>query len=278
MMPALQATRLALRERSFAEGIFFLVAIAMCAALIDTALLWAVDTRTIDGLSVWAKPMKFELALALHAGTLGLVVARMGPSYRYGKPVTLVASAFFLACLVEMGWIIGQGAQGLHSHFNDSSALHRVMFSVMALCAVVITGAAGMVGLLVWRDRDYRAAIPVKAGIVLGLLGGTVLTIFTAFAIGGHGGPYTGAVPAIDARMFLTGWSRTGGDLRVAHFLATHMIQAIPLIAIIACLLAPARLATAAIVVASVSWAGWTLFEHDRAMSGAASILTAFLP
>jgi hypothetical protein len=39
---------------------------------------WAIESRLINGASVWAEPLQYELALAIHAGTLGLVVSRLG--------------------------------------------------------------------------------------------------------------------------------------------------------------------------------------------------------
>lgn len=251
------------------ERIFGLVSVTMVAGIVMTVGLWAVDARTIDGgISIWAKPLKFELALALHAGTLAIVVARLGPQHRASAVMQAVAVVFLAACIVEMGWIIAQAAQGRHSHFNDSTALDRAMFTAMAACAAIITGTAGAVALIVWRDKAYSAAAPAKAGIVLGLMGGMVLTLVTAFAIGGRGGPYIGDVPPIDARMLFTGWSRIGGDLRVAHFLATHMIQAVPIVAIFTTLSAPKRAAMPLVVCFAALWAAWTLFEFQRALGG----------
>jgi hypothetical protein len=110
---------------------------------------WAPDTRTIDGIPVWAKPLRFEPALAIHAGALALVAARLGWRIRAGSVMGAVTLTFPVACLIEMGWIIAQATQGQHSHFNDSTTLHRAMFSVMAFCAVIITVGAGAVALAV---------------------------------------------------------------------------------------------------------------------------------
>ncbi len=129
----------------------------MILAFAATIALWAVDPRTIDGVSVWAKPLKFELALAIHAGTLALVVSRLSLSLQTGFYLQGVALAFLAACTIEMGWIIFQAAQGQHSHFNESTAFHRAMFSVMAFAAVIITAAALAVASVVWRDPDFAA-------------------------------------------------------------------------------------------------------------------------
>lgn len=250
------------------ERIYAAIAITMVAAFGVTLGLWALDTRTIGGISVWAKPLKFGLALAVHAGTLALVVGRLGPRLRSGPVMQAVALAFLVACTLEMGWIIAQAAQGQHSHFNDSTAFHRAMFSVMAFCAVIITGAAGAVALAVGRDSGFRAPEPLKVGIVLGLLGGTVLTLVTAFAIGARGSPYVGGVPDLSARMAPTGWSLSSGDLRVAHFLATHMMQAVPVAALLAAYALPDRAQRPLVIGVAALWALWVLIAFRTALTG----------
>jgi len=250
------------------EAVLSAVAIASALGFGLTLGLWWIDDRLLDGLSVWAKPLKFEAALAVHAGTLALVAARLGAPARAGRALWTIAVVFVVACVVEMGWIIWQGARGEHSHFNDSTALHRAMFTVMAVAAILITGAAAALAVLVWRDTGYRAPAPVKAGIVLGLTGGTVLTIMTAMTIGATGSPYVGAIPHLTARMPVTGWSLTGGDLRVAHFLATHMMQAVPLAALLVCLVRPGRAGLPAVLCVATLWTLWTGLEFQAALDG----------
>lgn len=61
-------------------------------------------------------------------------------------------------------------------------------------------------------------------GLVLTFVGGAGAGI----AISQHGGPTFGAI-AGGAVLPLLGWSATGGDLRVAHFLGIHAQQLLPL-------------------------------------------------
>lgn len=253
---------------TFSLWVFGGISCAMILAFGATIALWALDPRVIDGVSVWAKPLKFELALALHAGTIALVVSRLRPSLQADPFMRGVAAVFLAACMIEMGWIIFQASQGQHSHFNDSTAFHRAMFSVMAFAAVIITGTAAAVAFQVWRDPDFATSPTVRIGILLGLIGGTVLTLVTAFAIGGRGSPYVGGVPLLTSRMMFTGWSLTGGDLRVAHFLATHMMQAVP---IAAALVIRARLrffAQSFVFGFAGLWTVWVLVEFGNALSG----------
>jgi len=250
------------------QRVFAGISFAMILAFAATLALWAVDPRVIDGVSVWAKPLKFELALAVHAGTLALVVSRLSPSLQTKTSLLGVALVFLAASTIEMGWIIFQAAQGQHSHFNDSSAFHRAMFSVMAFAAIIITGTAAVIAKVVWRDADFAAGAAVKSGILLGLIGGTILTLVTAFAIGAMGSPYVGGVPLPKSRMTFSGWSLIGGDLRVPHFLSTHMMQAVPIAALLASNLQGRLLANPLVYGFAAFWVVWTLMEFGMALSG----------
>jgi len=259
----------------FALWVFGGICCAMIFAIGSTTVLWALDPRVIDGVSVWAKPLKFELALAIHAGTLGLVVARLRPSLQRGFFIRCVALAFLVACTIEMGWIALQAAQGQHSHFNDSTAFHRAMFSVMAFAAVIITGAAAAIAFQVWRDPDFATSALLKTGILLGLSGGTVLTLVTAFVIGGMGSPYVGDEPLLTSRAMLTGWSLTSGDLRVSHFLATHMMQAVPIAAALLIWVRIGFIDHYVLKGFAAFWTVWVLVEFSVALSGEPALLVS---
>jgi hypothetical protein len=62
-------------RRSFPLCVFGGISGVMILALAATIVLWLLDPRVIDGVSVWAKPLKLKLALAIHAGTFALVVS-----------------------------------------------------------------------------------------------------------------------------------------------------------------------------------------------------------
>jgi hypothetical protein len=258
---------------TFPLWVFGGISCAMILVFAATIAFWVVDSRVIDGVSVWAKPVKFELALAIHAGTLALVVSRLSPSFQAGPFMQGATIAFLAACTIEMGWIIFQASQGQHSHFNDTTAFHRAMFSVMAFAAVIITGAAAAVAFQVLRDPDFAAGALLKTGILLGLTGGTILTLVTALAIGGKGSPYVEDMPLLTSRMMFTGWSLTGGDLRVAHFLATHMMQAVPIAALIIVRSRTGVFAPYVVALFAALWTTWTLAEFSVARSGEPALI-----
>ncbi len=57
------------------------------------------------------------------------------------------------------------------------------------------------------------------------------LTLITAGTLSSMNGHWIGGTPSDAAGLPLMGWSRDGGDLRVAHFFATHALDFIPLAA-----------------------------------------------
>ncbi len=261
------------------EIIYWIVSVSMFVCFALNSVLAFFDPRTIDGaVSVWSKPLKFELSLAVHAATLALVMSALNSSMRSSTIMVAIAVVFLAACVIEMTYIIAQAARAEHSHYNVSTPFNRLMCSVMAIAAIVIIGTAGAIGVATIFDSEEFLAPALKWAVVLGLIGGTLLTLYTAFAIGARMSPYVGAVPAgIQARMMFTGWSLVAGDLRIAHFLATHMIQAIPLIGLLVMQAAPGRLGIAIVVFAALIWSAMTLNEYGRALSGKPSLLVLSL-
>ena len=257
------------------ETVYWIVAVSMIACFAISLPLTVFDPRTIDGeVSVWAKPLKFELSLAVHAATLALIMSMMNSSVRTSTAMIVLAVAFTAACLVEMGYIIAQAARAEHSHYNVSTPFNRLMRSVMAIAAIVIIGTAGVIGVAIIFGPEEFLSPALKWAVALGLIGGTLLTLYTAFTIGARMSPYIGIVPVgAEARMAFTGWSLVAGDLRVAHFLATHMIQALPLIGLLVTQVAPGRSGVAIVVIASLAWGAITLNEYGRALSGKPSLL-----
>jgi hypothetical protein len=260
------------------EAIFWTIVAACVVGFLVTAVLALTDPRMIDGhISIWAKPLKFEASLALHALTLALVCSQMSQATRFGSAMQIIAVALLVACMIEMGWIISQAARGEPSHFNVSTRLHRMMWSVMAIAAVVIIGAAGATGVVALFDRATDMPDALRIAIALGLIGGTILTLMTAFPIGGQMSPYVGGTPLHTMRMPYTGWSMASGDLRVSHFLATHMIQVIPLAGLILSALASRQFALIGVSGFAALWSAWTIFEYCQALAGKPSALASLM-
>jgi hypothetical protein len=99
----------------------------------------------------------------------------------------------------------------------------------------------------------------LREAVGLGLVLTFLLTVPVAGWMSQHGGHFVGD-PAAGGRLPVLGWSTEVGDLRAAHFLATHALHVIPLVAwVLVALLPPAWAKPAvrgavALYVASVAW------------------------
>lgn len=251
-----------------AEAIFWTATLVMVLMLALALVFWTIDKRLINEVSVWAKPMKFAISLAVHMATLALLVALLGEGWRTGTLLAVVAAACAFASLGEMIYIIIQAARQQASHFNLATPFTRAMYTAMASGAVVITLSAAVVGIAAYADADARIAPALRLALLLGLVGGAVLTLVTAFTIGGRPSPHVGVHPPGGARMAFTGWSLVVGDLRVSHFLATHMIQALPLFGLVAARSLPPAAAMAAVWIAAIGWTCIVLASYQQALAG----------
>lgn len=225
------------------SGIAMLVALAA-----PSAVGWLLDGRELRGVSVWDKPLKFELSLTLHLATL-LVAARLLPVHGPARDRRLAhrsVQAVTACCVLEALYIVVQAARGRESHFNRDTALESFLyFGAMSTGAVVILAGTAVVGVLLWRDARRPSASGLAYGMGLGLVAGCAATLVAVVPLssGMVDGPghWVGGVRSDARGLPLLGWSTTGGDLRVPHFFATHLMQAVPLAGWLADRLAPAR-------------------------------------
>jgi hypothetical protein len=84
-------------------------------------------------------------------------------------------------------------------------------------------------GILIARHRQIPIARAFRLALVLGAVVAFAATMLTAGYLAGGTGHWVGGAQSDASGLALLGWSRTGGDLRVAHFWALHASQLIPL-------------------------------------------------
>jgi hypothetical protein len=259
------------RRRSSQDGLA--VRLGWAAALLFLGLLGATaiaslaDPRSLGGVGVWVKPMKFNAALALHAATLAIAASLLSAPWREGAVVRWAVILAIGCSVAEVAYITVQAGLGQASHFNVGTPFHAAMYTAMAVGAVVLTAAAGVLGLVAALDRAAPIGAGLRLGLVLGLAGGAVLTIVIAFAMGGRLTHHVG-VPVTGARLPLLGWSREVGDLRAPHFLATHMMQVIPIAGWLADRAFPAPAARVATALAAAAWAALAWWQFGQALAG----------
>ena len=193
-----------------------------------TGVAAAVDPRTLLGVSVWMKPAKFFVSTAVFALTwvwgAGMVRAdRRGARGLRGAERALLTAAGF-----ELAYITWQAALGEASHYNVGDPVHAILYALMGVGAVVLIGSVVPLAWALVRDPAPDADPVLQRSAALGF----VLTVLVGGVLGGYMSAQSGhAVGAETAHATVTGWNRSGGDLRVAHFLGLHAAQAVPLAA-----------------------------------------------
>lgn len=250
----------------------------MAALLVVTVVGLAVDDRTVGGQPVWLKPAKFAVSFAVYALTLAWLVGHL----RRGRRVARWAAYVIVVMgVLEVAIIVFQAARGRASHFNEATPLDEALWQIMGPTIMVLWVATVVLAVLLWRDGmpDRASTWAVRLGMVLLLLGllqgftmvvptaeqlaldeQGVQTLLGAHAVGvGDGGP----------GMPLTGWSTTGGDLRIGHFVGMHGLQALLLFAmVLSALVADAVRRTRLVFVFALAYAGLLVLVTWQALRG----------
>ncbi len=234
-MPSFSAAMLgSLRQRmQKTSAPLYWVGLALLLMTLPTLVLALIDARQLQGVSVWLKPFKFQLSTGVYLWTLVLWMGWLPAQAVQSRTARYVVWAAVLAALFEVGYITWQGSQGQASHFNTQTRFLATMYSLMGVGAVVLASASLALGVLVFRTPAYGLPPALKLAVVLGL----VLTFVIGTGFGGYlsaqrTGHWVGGVLSDSGGMPIVTWSRTGGDLRVAHFFGIHAMHFIPAFAL----------------------------------------------
>ncbi len=205
----------------------------LLAAAIPVTGALLLDTRLFQGINVWIKPLKFFIAIILYLATLAVFARFTTQATREQRWWRWHERAVVTAVVLEMVWICGAAAQATASHFNQNNLPMMVIYGAMGLAAVLLTSATTSLAWAIHRQPSPSLSPALKTGLVLGLGLTLPLTLVTAGTLSALGSHWIGGTPSDAAGMAITGWSRDGGDLRVAHFFATHAMHGIPLAALV---------------------------------------------
>jgi hypothetical protein len=234
------------REPIFAAG-----ALAMLALALPMLVAFVLEQRTLLGENLWIKPLKFALALATYLATLAWYAGFLPPGTTAARWYRVYAVAVLLAVAGEMAWIGGAAMHGVQSHFNIRSPAMAAAYQLMGVFAVFLTTAAPIYGVLILRDRGSRLDPAFRLALGVGLILTFVLTVAVAGAMAQR----------------LT-HSVGEGDLRVAHFLATHAMHAVPFVGFFAGRALPAGAARLSVVAFALLYTGFVGWTFLRAWSG----------
>ena len=234
LIPARPSASLRSREPAgpaTARRILLVAIVASAATLLVATGGLLVDQRVIAGAPAWLKPAKFGIAITAYLITLRWMIGYVRGRGRLLTVLAIVMSAVFAA---ETGWIDVQVLRNTTSHFNEATAGDAVAYYAAGGGISLVFVATIIVAVVLLRQRNWDRGIAagVRWGLGICVLGMVEAISMTVNESGGDssGGHTVGAADG-GPGMFLTDWSLEHGDLRIAHFVGLHSLQALPVLA-----------------------------------------------
>ncbi len=183
------------------EDLLWQGGLIIIAFLPVTFLVSLYDPRQLNEINIWSKPMKFYASVGLHMITIAFIARFIDYDVRRKFSVYVLGWVLTFTAIFELAYLTMQAARGRHSHWNFETTFESL-------------------------------------GLRLGILLGMILGFFTTLIVAGYMsqtyGHWVGGVQSDADGLPIVGWVRSGGDLRVPHFFATHLMQIIPVIGFIA--------------------------------------------
>ena len=204
-------------EHLFYFGVFCIILSIVCIVLTKTT------STQVQGVNAWFKPLKFAISIGLFSWTMAWYC-----HYLLGFNVTPFNWTVITLFGFELVYIIFQASKGQLSHFNISTPIHSLLYSLMGLIAALITLYTAYIGFLFFTQSFPNLPVYYVWSIRLGIL---IFVIFS-FEGGLMGSRMNHSVGAINdnSNWWIIGWSKTVGDLRVSHFIGMHALQLLPLL------------------------------------------------
>lgn len=210
----------------------FTAAMAVLAVIAGVGIF--ADSRILTGMPIWLKPFKFSVSFVLYSATLAWMLSLLP---RRSRVAEWAATVIVAVSVGEMIIIVTQVVRGQTSHYNESTALNTAMFQTMGGLIMVLFIAHFVIGIAVARQRlaDRTSAHAVRWGLGLSLIGmlAAIPMVQQTGQAEGVAGAHSVGVADGGPGLPLVGWSTTGGDLRIGHFIGLHAMQALPLLALL---------------------------------------------
>ena len=199
------------------------------------ALALLVPAAGAAAINPWIKPIKFSMSFSTFASTISLfLLALRIPKWQLtlARRAIAISVAFEILSLAAQAWRSAYhlGGQSLLDTSLAQVTNSMVMVNTAIVCWMLALFCANRVRT---EQVDWPIVAAIRYSIVIFLAGN---------AIGGYmlaRGSHTVGVADGGPGLPLVNWSVIGGDLRIAHFIAIHAIQIVPLFAYILSQMAP---------------------------------------
>lgn len=199
---------------------FGLVCIALSLAFL---VLIKITTTQIHNVNTWNKPFKFAISLGIYSWTMAWYCYYL-PSFN----INLFNWTVVILWSFEIIYIALQASKGQQSHYNLSTTIYSILYSLMAIAATIITLYTAYIGFLFFKNSFPELPNYYVWAIRLGIIIFVIFS-FEGFLMGSRLNHSVGALND-NSNWLIVGWSKTFGDLRVSHFIGMHALQVLPIL------------------------------------------------
>lgn len=204
------------------ETMFYFGLVCLLFSILFLILAKTTNTQ-VYGVNAWYKPFKFAFSTLTFAWAMAW--------YCHYLPDFNIRS-FNWSIIILLGfeviYIAIQASKGQLSHYNISTSFYSAMFSLMALAATLVTIYTAYVGFLFFKnsfpDLPSYYVWAIRFAIII-----FVIFSFEGFVMGSRLNHSVGLIND-NSNLFILGWSKTVGDLRVSHFIGMHALQVLPIL------------------------------------------------
>jgi hypothetical protein len=241
------------------KSLFWLAVICVVVA-VALIPLWIVDSRQLLGVSVWEKPIKFYISVAIFSFTYSWLSSFLT---RGGRWVRLTGLVIAVSLAVEIVIILAMASIGETSHFNVSTPTAIAIWSIMATFISIVLFSTIFISLMIlFQKQEFNLKLALALGSINTAVGmglAYLMTWPTATQLAnyqGIAGAHAVGVSDGGPGLPFLGWSTVAGDLRVGHFFGLHSIQVAAILLGISLLL-PLAFRIPLILVGNLTWLGF---------------------
>jgi hypothetical protein len=239
----------------------FLLAVICVVVAIALIPLWILDSRQLLGVSVWEKPIKFYISVAIFSFTYSWLSSFLT---RGGRWVKLTGFVIAMSLAVEIVIILAMASIGETSHFNVSTPTAIAIWSIMATFISIVLFSTIFISLMIFfqKQQEFNLKLALALGSINTAVGmglAYLMTWPTATQLAnyqGIAGAHAVGVSDGGPGLPFLGWSTVAGDLRVGHFFGLHSIQVAAILLAISLLL-PLAFRVPLLIVGNLTWLGF---------------------
>jgi hypothetical protein len=138
----------------------------------------------------------------------------------------IIAAVF----VFEVGHIAFRASLAEASHFNRSTPAADALYAAMGVGIVIVMAITAWIGIRILRSSAGGLSPALRLAIGGGLVLGSVLATLSGGYMSQQDGHWVGGAATDADGILFFGWSRSGGDLRAAHFFGLHAMQGLPVV------------------------------------------------